>query len=202
MYNVFTQMASRFHADNVHWWTDPATGLRIERNRQEMLFLWCSEIVEAGEGERKSLMDTHLTHRVMAEVEMADVMIRLLDYVGGLRYDIDEAFRRAYPTLNERHQIDSLVAFFRGRFFTRAQRKAEQLQHMLNAVTKVSELEHAGAPADKIANAIAWLVMLVCDYCGTWDYDLQAAILEKHAYNAKRADHTNAARLASGGKKW
>ncbi|XUM19805.1 hypothetical protein ACRAVF_19255 [Bradyrhizobium oligotrophicum S58] len=34
-----------------------------------------SEIAEAMEGERKSLMDDHLPHRKMVEVELADTLI-------------------------------------------------------------------------------------------------------------------------------
>ena len=38
--------------------------------------LTISEIAEAMEGERKNLMDDHLPHRKMAEVEIADAYIR------------------------------------------------------------------------------------------------------------------------------
>ena len=112
------QLAKDVHAENQHWWHDPATGEKLTRNKAEMLFLMISEIVEAGEGERKSLMDDHLPHRTMAEVELADVLIRLFDYAGAYGYDLD------------------------------------------------------------------------------------GAVAEKRAYNKTRADHTNAARLAVGGKKW
>ncbi len=57
-----------------------------------MLALIHSEISEALEGERKDLMDDHLPHRRMAEVELADAIIRILDYCGGHGYDIHGAF--------------------------------------------------------------------------------------------------------------
>ena len=49
-----------------------------------------SEISEAMEGERKDLMDDHLTHRKMGEVEMADAAIRLFDYAGGYKIKLNK----------------------------------------------------------------------------------------------------------------
>jgi NTP pyrophosphatase (non-canonical NTP hydrolase) len=80
------------HRHNRRWWTDPATGEPLERNRGEMLMLIVTEIAEAMEGERKDIMDTHLPHRKMAEVELADALIRLLDYAAGHGYDLGGAF--------------------------------------------------------------------------------------------------------------
>lgn len=116
--DTINQLANECHVANKKWWHNPATGERLIRNRGEMLMLMVSEISEAMEGERKNLMDTHLTHRPMAEVELADAIIRIFDYAAGLGYDLGGAF------------------------------------------------------------------------------------IEKMSYNAKRADHTNEARLAAGGKKF
>ena len=52
-----------------------------------------SEISEAMEGERKNINDTHLHHRKMAEVELADALIRILDYAAAFGYDLDGAMR-------------------------------------------------------------------------------------------------------------
>lgn len=73
------------------WHTDLVTGELLERNKAEMLCLIHSEISEAMEGERKSLMDDHLPHRPMAEVELADAVIRIMDYAGRWGYDIGGA---------------------------------------------------------------------------------------------------------------
>jgi len=43
-----------------------------------------SEVAEAMEGHRKNLMDTHLPHISMLEVELADTVIRCFDLAGGL----------------------------------------------------------------------------------------------------------------------
>lgn len=76
--------AAECHAANDKWWRSIDTGMRIERNKGELLCLIHSEISEAMEGERKNLMDDKLPHRRMAEVELADTLIRIFDYAGGL----------------------------------------------------------------------------------------------------------------------
>jgi hypothetical protein len=73
------------------WHTNLETGELLERNKGEMICLIHSEISEAMEGERKGLMDDHLPTRPMAEVEMADAVIRIMDYCGRWNYDIGGA---------------------------------------------------------------------------------------------------------------
>jgi NTP pyrophosphatase (non-canonical NTP hydrolase) len=106
------------HQANKKWWFDPATGELLKRNKGEMLMLMVSEISEAMEGERKDLMDDKLPHRKMVEVELADLLIRTMDY------------------------------------------------------------------------------------CGAYSLDIGGALVEKMSYNATRADHTYAARLAPNGKRF
>jgi NTP pyrophosphatase (non-canonical NTP hydrolase) len=68
-------------------------GWHAERREDgTMLMLIVSEIAEAMEGERKDLMDDHLPHRRMAEVELADAVIRIFDYCGLHGYDLGGAF--------------------------------------------------------------------------------------------------------------
>ena len=60
------------------WWHDRG-GKKKEINVGELLCLIHSEISEAMEGARKGLMDTHLKHKSMMEVELADAVIRIFD---------------------------------------------------------------------------------------------------------------------------
>lgn len=92
------------HSANTKWW-EQADGTPIERNKGELLMLMVSEIAEAMEGERKGLMDDKLPHRTMAEVELADTLIRIFDYAGAFGYDLDGAYheKMAYNASREDH---------------------------------------------------------------------------------------------------
>lgn len=91
------------------WYDDPATGQRKQRNRGEMLCLIHSEISEAMEGERKGLKDDKLPHRPMAEVELADALIRIFDYAGYCGYDLAGAYveKRQYNESRADHKIEN-----------------------------------------------------------------------------------------------
>ena len=103
------ELSQQVHTANINWWKDIHTGQPIQRNKGELLALIHSEISEALEGERKNLRDTHLTHRKMAEVELADVLIRVFDYAGGFGYDLQGAFeeKMAYNAKRKDHQVEA-----------------------------------------------------------------------------------------------
>lgn len=105
------ELAAKVHLANEKWWQDPHTGQPIKRNKGELLALIHSEISEALEGERKNLMDDKLPHRKMAEVELADALIRILDYSAGFGYDIQGAYeeKMAYNATREDHKHESRV---------------------------------------------------------------------------------------------
>lgn len=90
MKELLNKLAKEIYTRNHKWWHDK-NGMRMERNKGELLCLIHSEISEAMEGERKNLMDDKLEHRKMAEVELADALIRILDYAEGFGYDIGGA---------------------------------------------------------------------------------------------------------------
>src|ERR1700744_2242861 len=85
------QLAKDIYEANHHWWHDLHTGEKLDRNKGELMMLIVSEVAEMLEGCRKNLMDTHLTHRKMEEVELADILIRVFDYAGGFGWDLDGA---------------------------------------------------------------------------------------------------------------
>lgn len=91
------------------WHTDRFTGKLLDRNRAEMLCLIHSEISEAMEGERKGLMDDHLPNRPMAEVELADAVIRIGDYCGRWGYDLGGAIveKLAYNATRADHKPEN-----------------------------------------------------------------------------------------------
>jgi len=103
--------AEQLYAMNVKagWYKDPKTGRKIDRNIGEMLMLIVSEISEGMEGYRKSLPDTHILHRSMLEVELADAIIRILDLAGYLGLDLGGAFadKVVYNSQREDHKLSN-----------------------------------------------------------------------------------------------
>lgn len=81
---VAAQRLAHDTASNAGWYKDPATGRDVQRNFGEVVALMHSELSEALEAHRKSLMDDKLPDRPGIEVEFADCIIRILDTAAAL----------------------------------------------------------------------------------------------------------------------
>lgn len=93
------------------WWNDIHTGesLRGKRNVGELLMLCVSELSEAMEGHRKSLMDDKLPHRTNFETELADCLIRIFDLAGAMNLDLGGAIgdKMVFNSKREDHKIEN-----------------------------------------------------------------------------------------------
>lgn len=172
-------LASEIHAANSHWWHNPATGERLVRNEGEMFMLMISELSEAMEGARKHLMDDKLPEREMLEVELADFIIRLLDWAGAHSVLIMD--RNVLPPIDSSNIGEWLF----------------RMTKFLGLMSNVP-LDNKTELGFYVCAAVRRTEM----FCDEFSLDLWAALKEKMAYNATRHDHTNEARLAPGGKKW
>lgn len=169
-------LAKRVHKLNEKWWQNPVTKRRIERNKGELLMLVITELAEACEGERKDLMDDKLPHRKMAEVEMADAVIRLLDFADGFNYKLIHA-----------------PGCWLG------ENKGEAILKICNTILEAYSRESDSEICGQFINACIKDIEV---YCNQHGYDLYGALEEKLSYNTTRLDHTHEARLQTEGKKW
>lgn len=103
------ELALQIHDLNAKWWQDLETGAPIERNPAELIALIHSELSEALEGVRKDLYDDHLPEFKSEVVEMADAIIRILDYCGGRGLPIGQALvaKLQYNTEREDHKHEA-----------------------------------------------------------------------------------------------
>jgi len=165
-------LRDEIHQENLKWWTSLVTGEPIKRNRKELLSLVITEISECLEGERKNLMDDKLPHRKMAEVEMADAYIRLMDFAGGFGLSV-----RPVP-------YDGTIP----------DNKGEAMFELTELVIRIGN----SSSSTWLNVALAYIDA----YCRKHNYHLLGAITEKRAFNRTRKDHSHEARKAGNGKKF
>ena len=86
--------------------------------------------------------------------------------------------------------------------------KGELLMLAVSELAEAMEGERKNLMDDKLPHRkmaeveIADAFIRLFDYCGAYGYDVGGALVEKMAYNEKRADHKPEARLAPNGKKF
>lgn len=177
MLNTYYQnLQQSIHDQNVSvgWWDNSDKWTFITK-----LMLTVSELSEALEGDRKNLMDDHLPHRKMLEVEIADAVIRLLDIGGSQGEKVEDTIDlqvRDHLSMLAEHSPPVPVILFQSVIFIG---------------------NYAKANTD-YTYVLAWL-HAACEHLGL---DLKNAMQEKIAYNAKRADHKRENRAAENGKKY
>lgn len=113
-----THLQATIYRGNVEagWWKNIATGVAHPRGDVTLvlskLALVHSEVSEAVEGVRKGLLDDHLKERPMAEVELADAIIRAFDLAGHEGWDLAGAIieKLYYNSKRADHKIENRMA--------------------------------------------------------------------------------------------
>lgn len=175
-------LAAAVHVANRKWWYDLHDQTkRLDRNVDELLMLDVSEAGEALEGERKSLMDDKVPTRPMAEVEVADILIRTLDFAGGMKVGL---------------RIDVVGAKM-------TDNRAQSLLRIVKSICRVSDLyEENSRDQVAISEALSKVVVNCFSYCEKFGYDLMGAYDDKMKVNATRKDHSVEERMKANGKKF
>ena len=104
-----------FHAKSnaAGWWAEGGRDLTRDKYvHATKLMLVVTELAEAMEGLRKDLQDDKLPHRKMAEVELADAVIRIFDLAGALGYDLGGAIveKDAFNSVRPDHKPEARAA--------------------------------------------------------------------------------------------
>lgn len=166
----------------VGWWDD------MNRCIYQTLQLINTEIAEATEGARKNLMDDHLPHRKMEEVELADVLIRTLDLGGrcGWVYSFGDG-----------HIIGGAQAI-------KDNNHTDGRNH-LNMSILVTDIANSIDDSDPYnsddGGNYSMLILTICAYAEAKGYDIIGAMEEKIAYNRERQDHKRENRKGEAGQK-
>ncbi len=184
--SFYEEMAREIHADNiaVGWWDNPDECL------YQKLQLVSTEIAEATEGARKNLMDTHLSHRKMEEVEYADAMIRILDIGGKLRLEYivgEDPHHYCLPTSSVGKQHLGINA---------------TIVNMADSLRTYSNAPDRRILQLMTSEAYSAVINSIMKVASNRNCDVITAMEEKIIYNAQRADHKRENRAEANGKKF
>lgn len=170
------ELQNKIHAQNVQmgWWDDV-------RPFSTFVCLFHSELSEAMEGDRKGLMDDHLTQYPMAAVELADFIIRCLDWLGSQGNDLTITMPYVTPVGDFCLSLASIHEEVSQAYYSWKQTGVH---------TRGSSLH--------ICEAVAISIQLAKEM----DWPMNQIILEKVEYNKHREDHKREHRAAEGGKKY
>lgn len=180
------ELMTEIHNQNVEmgWWDSP-------RSFETFVILFNSELGEATEGLRKGIPDDHLPEYPMFQVELADFVIRIYDWLGQFEPEWVESSVRT-PKIHVSYEDN-------------AKNLAELYGCVMDAYAEYASYCKSGVVvrrSRRMAEGLFTTIQTCFQIAQDQGFDLLEIINKKLAYNRNRADHKRENRKAEGGKKF
>jgi len=174
------ELQNKIHAQNkeLGWWDE-------ERPFSTFVCLFHSELSEAMEGDRKGLMDDHLPEYPMFQVELADFVIRVLDYLGSKGFIHYQDIYFDDDDMENQNEIELIARLHTGVSMC-----------FQDYIDRNKMVDH------EAKDGLASCVEAAFAFSSYNNINLHKIILEKVEYNKHRADHKRENRAMAGGKKY
>lgn len=193
---ISNELVTAIYNHNVKagWWDEPV------RPDGTTIALIHSELSEAWGGFRMDIPDEHLPQYQNAVVELADAAIRIYDFFGHKKWDLEAALSTVYY-LRADQFVKSFETIDMAYYF------ADLHYHVsaaLEGVRKNTTMS-INTGGDETMEVAAFELAIALDMiysCRKWGWPLEQALGDKRAYNANRADHKRENRAKDDGKKF
>lgn len=183
------------HNVKAGWWDEPV------REDGTVLALIHSEVTESYVGFTQDLPDPHVPEYQNAVIELADAAIRIYDFFGHKKWDIEKAIDAVYRM---GAAVDVPLSYANVNFHQYYLDMHVHISFALEGVRK-NQIMQIGEATEDVMDIAAFELAIVIDmiyHAENWDWDITSAIGDKRAYNANRADHKRENRAKEGGKKF
>ena len=183
------------HNVKAGWWDEPV------RPDGTTIALIHSEISESWGGFQMDIPDPHLPQYSNALVELADSAIRIYDFFGHKKWDLDKAVNTVYSLRANKYvepfENINMAAYYADlHYHVSAALEGVRKNEVMSIDTGTNEV------MDIAAFELAITLDMIYTACKKWDWPLEEALGDKRAYNANRADHKRENRAKEDGKKF